>query len=53
MFGGERIYMEDKPGEAQNTLCDSSLAKKLLGWKAQKNIEDYINEYKFRISCLQ
>ena len=53
MFGGERVYMEDKSGEAQNTLCDSSLAKKLLGWKPKKNIEDYINEYKFRTSSLQ
>jgi UDP-glucose 4-epimerase len=45
MFGGERVYMEDKPGESRSTLCDNSLAKKLLGWNPKCDIGDYINSY--------
>jgi UDP-glucose 4-epimerase len=45
MFGGDRVYMEEKPGEAQVTLCDSTLAKEQLGWEPKLNIEDYIKEY--------
>ena len=29
MFGINPIYKKEKPGEAQNTLCDNSIAKKL------------------------
>ena len=53
MFGKERVYLEDKPGEAQNTLCDDTFAKDLLGWEPTRNIEDYINEYNNRISGIQ
>lgn len=52
MFGGQKVYLENKDGEAQNTLCESKLAKKLLDWNPKINIEDYINEYKFRTSGL-
>lgn len=45
MFGGDRVYMEEKPGEALVTLCDSALAKEHLGWEAKLNIEDYIKDY--------
>lgn len=45
MFGQEVEYKDDKPGEAQVTLCDYSLAKKLLGWEPKYNIEDYIKNY--------
>lgn len=45
MFGHERIYEPDKPGEAQTTLCDSSLAKEVLGWLPKLNISDYIKDY--------
>jgi UDP-glucose 4-epimerase len=36
------IYKEDKEGEAQDTLCDLSLAKNILGWNPTKKIEDWI-----------
>lgn len=45
MFGKECVYEKDKPGEAINTLCDSTLAKELLDWEPNKNIEDYIKSY--------
>jgi len=45
MFEQEVEYKDDKPGEAQVTLCDYSLAKKLLGWEPKHNIEDYIKNY--------
>lgn len=53
MFGKDKIYLDDKPGEAQNTLCEDTLAKDLLGWEPTRNIEDYINEYNNRTSGLQ
>ena len=45
MFGAEVVYLDDKPGEAINTLCDSSFAKDMLDWEPKINIEDYIKEY--------
>lgn len=39
------IYEDDKPGEAQVTLCNDPLAKEVLGWEAKINIEDYIKNY--------
>ena len=42
MFNINPIYKEDKPGEAQDTLCDNSVAKKLLNWSPTINLEDYI-----------
>lgn len=47
MFGKDVVYEGDKPGEAQITLCDNSLAKELLNWDAKKNIGDYIMAQKF------
>ena len=37
-------HEEDKPGEAQMTLCDYTLAKEILGWKPKLNLEDWINK---------
>lgn len=45
MFGKVKIHLGEKPGEAQVTLCDSTLAKDVLGWIPKINIEDYIKEY--------
>jgi UDP-glucose 4-epimerase len=39
------VYEDNKPGEAQTTLCMVTLAKEILGWEAKINIEDYIKEY--------
>lgn len=48
MFDHPILYREDKRGETLTTLCDYSLAKKLLGWEPVFNIEDYIDEYRKR-----
>lgn len=45
MYQTEVIYEDDKPGEAQITLCTDTLAKEILGWEAKINIEDYISNY--------
>lgn len=45
MFGKEKIYQDDKPGEAQTTLCDYTKARIILGWEPKRDIKDYIKEY--------
>jgi UDP-glucose 4-epimerase len=45
MFNQEVEYKDDKPGEAQITLCDYSLANEVLGWEPTINIDDYIKNY--------
>tara|TARA_B110000495_G_C22932376_1_gene545106 strand:+ start:319 stop:1161 length:843 start_codon:yes stop_codon:yes gene_type:complete len=42
MFGIIPKYKKNKPGEAQNTLCDNSIAKELLNWNPIINLKDYI-----------
>ena len=42
MMGILPIYKEDKPGEAQNTLADSSWANIILNWEPKINLEDYL-----------
>ena len=44
MFNIIPNYLEDKPGEAQETLSDSSLAHNLLAWDPKINLKDYITE---------
>tara|TARA_B100000963_G_scaffold252286_1_gene221037 strand:- start:9257 stop:10120 length:864 start_codon:yes stop_codon:yes gene_type:complete len=51
MFEISPIYKNAKPGEARHTLCESTLAKEILGWDPQKELLHYIknlkNENKF------
>ena len=47
MFDIDPIYKDPKPGEARNTLCESSLAKEILGWKPKKELVSYIKSYKY------
>lgn len=47
-FGIEVEYKENKPGEADITLCKDTTAREVLGWNPQKDIIDYIKEY---LSC--
>jgi len=39
------IYESDKPGEAIATLCNDLEAFNILGWKATRNLQDYIKTY--------
>ena len=43
MFNIKPKYTDDKPGEAQETLADYSLAKEKLNWEPKKNLKDYID----------
>jgi UDP-glucose 4-epimerase len=47
-FGIEVEYRENKPGEADITLCTDIVAREVLGWNPKKDIIDYIKEY---LSC--
>ena len=44
MFNIIPNYLEDKPGEAQETLADYSNAASILAWEPKINLEDYIKE---------
>ena len=46
MFNIKPIHKEDKPGEALETLSDSSLAKNILAWEPKINLNDYIKKFK-------
>ena len=46
MFNIDPLYKKDKPGEAQNTLCNNDNSKKLLNWRPVINLEDYIKKLK-------
>lgn len=45
MYGQKEVkYYDNRSGEAQNTLCNSNLAKDLLGWNPTKNLIDWIKK---------
>ena len=44
MFGCGFTYIPKRPGEAEVTLCDISLAKKDIGYEPKVNLEDYVKE---------
>jgi UDP-glucose 4-epimerase len=42
IFGIDPVYREEKSGEAQETLADNTIPRRLLGWEPKINLEDYI-----------
>ena len=42
MFGCGFTYIPARPGEAKETLCNTLIAKRLIGYEPNVNIEDYI-----------
>ncbi len=44
MFDGEKVYIDEIPGEARNTLCKSELARKKLKWNPKINLKEWIEE---------
>ena len=46
MFNIDPIFKENKPGEAQETLADYTLAKEVLGWTPEIDLQYYINNLK-------
>lgn len=45
MFQTDIVYEDNKPGEADITLCADTVTKEILGWEPTINIEDYIKDY--------
>jgi len=44
MFNTKITYIDERPGEARETLCDTLVAKRLIGYEPKVNINDYIEE---------
>tara|TARA_Y100001938_G_scaffold20422_1_gene25860 strand:- start:5076 stop:5942 length:867 start_codon:yes stop_codon:yes gene_type:complete len=44
MFGCGYTYIPKRPGEAEITLCDISLAKRDIGYEPKINLKDYVKE---------
>ena len=44
MFGCGFTYIPARPGEARETLCDISIAKRDIGYEPKVNLKDYIRE---------
>ncbi len=44
MFGCGFTYIPKRPGEAEVTLCDISVAKRDIGYEPRINLKDYIEE---------
>ena len=49
MFGGEKSYIPSRPGEAWETLADTSVVFSTIGWKAKVGLEKYVEDWK--IGC--
>lgn len=48
MFGGKFQHLPERPGEVHNSVCDFSLARKVLGWVPHRNLENYVCSVKKR-----
>ena len=44
MMGITPVYRPGKKGEARNTLNQDDSAQKILGWKPERNLKDYLDE---------
>ena len=42
IIGGPHVFIDDRPGEAQDTLADISKSKSLLGWDPVENLVHYM-----------
>ena len=45
MFNCETMYVEERPGEYDVTLCDYSKAKKELGYEPKNSLIDYVKKW--------
>ena len=43
MFKTEIEYIDERPGEARETLCDISNAHREIGYEPDVDLEDYIS----------
>ena len=44
-FGGEKVYLDQRPGEARNTLADISKTTKLTSWKPIGDLQNYVKQW--------
>ena len=44
MFNTNTKYIDERPGEARETLCNTLIPKRLIGYEPTRNIKDYIKE---------
>ena len=44
LFKHEKVYIPERPGEAQTTLADISFTQEKLGWTPKVRLEDYVDE---------
>jgi len=42
MFKCETTYIDERPGEARETLCDTQIAKRLIGYEPKEDLRKYI-----------
>ena len=42
LFGGEKIHLPSRPGEAKSTLADINMTKKMLDWTPTIDFKQYI-----------
>jgi len=45
MFGGTKIYLPKRPGEARNTLADASLIADHTSWQPERSLPEYVAEF--------
>lgn len=43
-IGGTTVHIPSRPGESKHSLADTSLAKELLGWQAEYDLESGLKE---------
>jgi UDP-glucose 4-epimerase len=50
MFKPKEIkFLPKRPGEAKDTLADTSFTQEKLGWKAKESLEEYVKEFVSRL----
>ena len=47
MFGGDKVFLESRPGESNITLADYSEMENKTGWSPKTSLENYIKEWKY------
>ena len=44
-FGGDKMYLPQRKGEYDKTLCDYSKAKRYLGYQPKGNLKTYVKQW--------
>jgi UDP-glucose 4-epimerase len=49
MFGGEIKFIDARPGDRRSGIADVKQTEQMLGWKAKKELKDWITEVRLRL----